>query len=139
MAKTRTLNYSSLNYSLSSDWCFSLPHLRLIPEATAHIYIYIHTYTHARTHTYIYTHTHAHAHTTRAHAHTHIYKHTHTHARTHTYIYIYTHTYTHTINNIIDTLNCCEKPFTDKNNTSLGQQVSIMGTLVITVRNVTSN
>jgi len=88
MAETRTLNYSSPNYSLSSDWCSSLPHLRLIPAATAHIYIYI-------------------------------------------YIYI-------TIN-IIDTLNCCQKPFTDTNNTSLRQEVSIMRTLVIIVHNVARN
>jgi hypothetical protein len=50
----------------------------------------------------------------------------------HIYIYIY-------IINIIDTLNCREKPFTDRNNTSLGQQVSIMRTLVIIVRNVARN
>jgi len=84
IAETRTLNYSSPNYSLSSDWCSSLPHLRLIPAATAHIYIY-------------------------------------------------------KIINIIDTLNCCQKPFTDTNNTSLGQQVSITRTLVIIVRNVARN
>ena len=36
MAETRTLNYSSPNYSRSSDWCFSLPHLRQVPAATGH-------------------------------------------------------------------------------------------------------
>lgn len=86
MAKTRTLNYSSRNYSLSSDWCSSLSHMRLIPATIAHIYIYIYT-----------------------------------------------------IINIIDTFKCCEKPFTDTNNTSLSQQLSIMRTLVIIVRNVISN
>jgi len=74
MAETRTLNYSSPNYSLSSDWCSSLPHLRLISAATAHIHVCVCI-----------------------------------------------------IINIIDTLNCCEKPFTDTNNTSLGVYYAYFG------------
>jgi len=55
------------------------------------------------------------------------------------YIYIYIYTYTYIIINIIDTLNCCQKPFTDTNNMSLGQEVSIMRTLVIIVHNAARN
>jgi len=96
MAEARTLNYSSPNYSLSSDWCSSLPHLRLIPVATGHIYIYI-------------------------------------------YICVCVCVCVCIIIKIIDTLNCCQKPFTDTNNTSLGLEVSIIRTLVVTVHNAARN
>lgn len=35
MGESRTLNYSGRNYSLSSDWCCSLSHLRHVPVARA--------------------------------------------------------------------------------------------------------